>query len=212
ARNNPFTSISRTALRATERGRTHFVVTLLVVSVLVAVVGFVAFNRFFRPRVELPGISAPPRGETSGDTSRSPNKTAKIFFTRNGDGLAEMLMSVRADQDAATQASILVEALLRGPTSDDFKPLLPEGTKLRGLFVDDKIAVVDLSAEVLKPAPEQDCLTGELLAVDSIVNTILVNCEDLQKVLILIQGKPVDTLWGRVDLSEPNVGDLPIKK
>ncbi|MFH0794822.1 MAG: GerMN domain-containing protein [bacterium] len=208
AKNNPPTSIARTTLRATRRGRTHCAVTLLVVSVLVAVLGFVAFNHFFRPRVELPAVSAPPRGETSADTSRSPNKAAKIFFTRNGDGLAETLMSVRADQDTATQASIVVEVLLRGPTADGFKPLLPVGTKLRGLFVDDKIAVVDLSAEVLKPAPEQDCLSGELLAVDSIVNTILVNCEDLQKVLILIQGKPVDTLWGRVDLSEPLASSL----
>ena len=45
------------------------------------------------------------------------------------------------------------------------------------------------------------------MTVYAIVNTILLNFDEVTKVKILIEGKSIDTLAGHIDCSEPFVAD-----
>ena len=86
--------------------------------------------------------------------------------------------------------------------------LIPQGTKLlEPIRVDDKgVATLNLSAEFT------DNFAGgsdqEALTVNAIVHTVVSNSGgNVRSVRILVEGKPVETLGGHFDLTEPVKAD-----
>ena len=63
------------------------------------------------------------------------------------------------------------------------------------------VAYVDFSAEIRDNHPGGSA--EEVLTVDSIINTIARNVAQVQAVQFLVEGRPIATLAGHVDLSAP---------
>lgn len=97
-------------------------------------------------------------------------------------------------------AQTALELLSAVPRSGDLVPVMPQGTKVRGISVKDHIAFVDFSDAIIKNNPGGS--TTETLIVGAIVNT-LTEFSDIHKVQILVEGKKVETLTGHVDVGEP---------
>ena len=97
---------------------------------------------------------------------------------------------------------VALEALVNtAPTGKNLTNLFPEGTKVKGVTVKNGVAYADFNEAfgAARVAGTED----ELLLVNSIVAT-LTELPDIQKVQILVEGKPIVTLkGGHLDLMDP---------
>ncbi len=100
------------------------------------------------------------------------------------------------------RAKQILADLISGPATNEGLHALPPGTRLRQVFVlEDGTAYIDFSSDL-----KQGIAGGtveELLTVYSIVNSVALNIPEIRRVGILINGKPVDTLNGHLDLRRP---------
>jgi spore germination protein GerM len=95
----------------------------------------------------------------------------------------------------------IVEELVRGPEDPARMRTLPETTQVRTVYFRDDTVWVDLDSAVRDEAPGGTWT--EVLAVYSVVNTLVENFSDIKQVQILIEGSESDTMAGHVDISGP---------
>lgn len=126
-----------------------------------------------------------------------------LYFARaDGLGLVAEVHYVLPGQDGPMQR---LQMLARGPRpGSDLAPVLPPGARPLGVTVEDGVATVNFSREIVER--HWGGSTGELMTVYGIVNT-LANVPGIQRVRILVEGKPVETLAGHVDLTQPLEAD-----
>lgn len=123
---------------------------------------------------------------------------ALYFPSRTGGTLtAEYRQVTRAD--GGSPLEIVMAELLRGPTDNAGSLPLPEGTQVRSLSVRDGICQVDLSAEFLVNAPEEEEQAG--LTLYALVNSLCA-LSGISQVRILIEGESVEA-YGGVSVSAP---------
>lgn len=130
-----------------------------------------------------------------------------ILYFSSADGqtlLAEPRQIAGCELDEECLAN-LVQALISGP-SGDMVPILPSRTTLRGLTVDGSLVQVDFSRELIDAHPGGT--QSELLTVYGLADTLTVNFPHLRQVQILVEGAPVTTLKGHVDLRRPVYPDF----
>jgi germination protein M len=123
------------------------------------------------------------------------------FADDNAQYLVPEYRNIQKTEEMAKQAII---ELIKGPTSSNLYPTVPSTTRVNGLYINDGIAYVDLSSEIIKN--HSGGSTGELLTVYSIVLT-LTSFPDINKVQIIVDGNSGETLVGHVDTSIPLEGD-----
>lgn len=127
-----------------------------------------------------------------------PDVTITLYFS-NQDA-TELRAEKRNIPSAGDPARAALEELLNGPKAADLVPVLPKGTKLRGFSVQQGVAYVDLTSDILD-TPNRGS-TSEILIVQTIVNT-LTEFPNIEKVQLLVDGKEQETLYGHMDLSQP---------
>ena len=135
-----------------------------------------------------------------GEAPVSPH-TARIFFTTDGRHLSAEFFDLPEDLTPYERITRLLDRLIRGPKSKYFEPVLPDKTSLRGVYIVDNEAILDFSGDLGKNLPGG--ISPELLAVYSIVNTVILNVEGVNKVQILVEGETLPTLAGEIDISAP---------
>jgi spore germination protein GerM len=104
---------------------------------------------------------------------------------------------------AGDRAKQIVSDLIEGPKDDDMATrCLPTSTRLRQIYVlDDGTAWADFNSDLrfgLGGGTDR-----ELMAVYAIVDSIVLNIPEIDRVGLLIEGEPIRTLNGHLDLSRP---------
>jgi len=99
----------------------------------------------------------------------------------------------------------VVAALLGGPL-DASTPLFPAAAVVRGVTLQEGTAVVDLSREAVDEHPGGSL--SELLSLVGLANTMASNFPQVRGVSLLIEGQPVETLKGHLDLRRPIAADF----
>jgi hypothetical protein len=104
-------------------------------------------------------------------------------------------------ESAELKAEEAMKALIRGmPQGTGYRFIsLPETTEVLDLTIDDGICTVDLSDDILQANVGSG---GEVALLDAIVCTLAQGLE-VDKVEILIEGQPAETLAGHVDITGP---------
>ncbi len=97
----------------------------------------------------------------------------------------------------ASREQIVIEELIAGPTTRNFRSVMPEGTKVNSVSVADGLCYIDLSNEFLTG----NSPVGMNLTVYSIVNS-LAELNSVRKVQILIDGNITEITRDGVDLSQ----------
>jgi hypothetical protein len=97
-------------------------------------------------------------------------------------------------RDAVTR---MLEA---GPVDPDYDSLWADGTELLSVRRDGTTAVVDLSSEATTGSGGA---AFEAMTVQQLVHTVTAAEPSLRGVRLLVEGAPVETLWGHVDTSAP---------
>ncbi|MFC2767310.1 MAG: GerMN domain-containing protein [Mitsuokella sp.] len=151
----------------------------------------------------LAGSSPSSSGNVAKSSSAAAGKdeklTIKVYYpNEDGTKLLASTRSVRLDgKDKYTAA---MESLMQGATDKGQVTIIPKQAKLRSVKVSDGVAKVDLTQALRKNFVGGS--TGEEMLVGSIADT-LTEFAEVKKVQILIEGKPIESLSGHMDLSEP---------
>lgn len=122
-----------------------------------------------------------------------------VVYRASSDGqiLVQEKYTVAKTDETIAQAMGL---LLTEPSSSENWSTIPEGTKVRSIHFANGIARIDFSPEIVRNFCGGSA--GELLLVGSIVNT-LTEIRGVEKVRIMVNGRPIESIGGHVDLSEP---------
>jgi len=132
-------------------------------------------------------------------------REVRVFFTADGLRLRPQTISLSTPLSDPDRLRFALEELLRGPTSDLFRSPAPNGTELRGAYLVNDMAVVDVTGVVR--SRRMGGPMAEILCVYAIVNTVMENIPSVRTVRILVDGQAAPILWDQVDLSAPFAAD-----
>jgi len=121
------------------------------------------------------------------------------FGDQQATGLVPEVREIHVPEGANIYA-LALQALAEGPTRSDLARVLPEGTRILGVSVEDGVAYADFSREL--QSNHWGGSAGETITVFGIVNT-LTEFDEISRVAILIEGTPLDSLAGHMDMTEP---------
>lgn len=126
-----------------------------------------------------------------------------LFFVAKEDGLLRPEeRDVEKPVDAVGFARTIMREEAAGPKDPALLSAFPPGLTLRNAFVpgDGRVVVdVNVAPAWAKAAGSAD----ELACVGALVNSMLQNIAGTDRVQILVNGNPVETLAGHVDVSRP---------
>lgn len=127
----------------------------------------------------------------------------EVYFpSAEESGLVAEAREIFATSAPGDRAKQIVADLISGPATELAVRGLPRNTRLRQIYVlPNGVAYLDFSGEL------REGLGGgsneELLAIYSIVDSVVLNVPEIRRVGILIDSKPVDTLNGHMSLRRP---------
>ncbi|MGH9681506.1 MAG: GerMN domain-containing protein [Candidatus Acidiferrales bacterium] len=117
----------------------------------------------------------------------------------SGASLEAATVEIPLSADPVERSKQLLDALISMAPSPDRRTLPPDATLL-GLYIQpDGTGIADFSDEVQTGIPSG--ILSELLAVNSITQTLGANKTGIHRLKILIHGQDADTLAGHLDLS-----------
>ncbi|MBM6761362.1 GerMN domain-containing protein [Megamonas hypermegale] len=137
--------------------------------------------------------------EDKPDTQKQTQTEITVYFP---DANAEKLIAVKRQIPANDNKYVnAINELITGPANDsEGFTIMPKGTKVLSVNVNNNIATVDFSKEFQNNFTGGS--TGEIMLVGSIVDT-LTDFKEIKSVRFTLEGQPLDILGGHLDLTEP---------
>ena len=134
------------------------------------------------------------------------DRTVKLYYADpNSEKLAAEQRTISQSRALKQTIATTMREFIKGPEGDLINTI-PSNTDLRGIRIDsDGVVWVDFSSHLSQSHPGGS--SAEIMTVYAIVNSILLNFNEVKKVRIVIEGKSVDTLAGHINCSEPFVAD-----
>lgn len=146
--------------------------------------------------------ASPFEGRVAEKTAQD-KKDVFLYFGSAADScLVAEKRTVYGSADPTTLSKNIIKALIDGPVGKNLVRTLPESASCRAFYLTDRgMAYVDFTADIRDRHPGGS--EAELLAIYSIVNSLILNVDEIKKVKILIEGSEADTLAGHIDLRFP---------
>jgi spore germination protein GerM len=138
-------------------------------------------------------------------STEEPEETAKavLYFPGEGGRLYPEEREMALRETVEQRITNLVQELLAGPTENSLFPPLPSEVSLGPVHVTaDGLVYVDLDAPPKQTRPPWGS-KREMLAVYSLVNTVLLNIPEVDAVVLLWNGQQTTTFAGHLDTSRP---------
>ncbi len=141
-------------------------------------------------------------GKDKAGTVQEQAKTLNIevyYPDDNGTKLVPVKREIEVNpyKDKYTAA---VEMQMRAPKEKNLTDIFPQSAKLLSVRLEGETAVVDFDSKMVKGFVGGS--TGEEMLVGSVVNT-LTNFPEVKEVRFMLDGKPIETIAGHMDLSTP---------
>jgi hypothetical protein len=131
----------------------------------------------------------------------------ELFFPGPGGRLFAEEREILIQDDSLAQVKLVLDRLLDGPETEDLFPALPPEVTLDWLHLNPAgIFYVDLKFSGETPFPAWGS-RQEMLAVYSIVNTVLSSTPEIRSVVLLRDGQQRPTFAGHLDTSRPLLGN-----
>ena len=152
-------------------------------------------------RAESSATAGKPQASSSSSSAGAKEEklTVKVYYP-NEDGTKLLAVKRQVTVGKNDKYTAAMASLLEGTKEKGQTTIIPKQAKLRSVKVENGIAKVDFSQEIVKNFVGGS--TGETMLVGSVVDT-LTEFPEVKKVQILVAGKPVETLGGHMDLSQP---------
>lgn len=131
------------------------------------------------------------------------------FVSEDGEGLKaeKRLVKKAAPEDEIKEA---LNALIQGPLERGLGSAIPSGVKLKTLKLKGDMAIADFSAEMITNHPGGS--SYEILTVYSIVDTVTLNFPQVKEVMLIVDGKKLETIAGHIDTTAPFTADRSLIK
>jgi len=177
---------------------------------LFAVIGFgfgVAFTlaKIYFPESKPPTGPSRVRGPLPVRTALA-QKVHLYFASRDGRHLQAEERRIAA-KDTPSSIEAIVEGLLEGPQKSKLASTIPAGSRLLHVFVtEDGTAYVDFTQELSRLHPGG--IVAERLTLYAIVNSLVLNLDSVERVVLLFEGKPAPTLAGHLDIRHSKMANL----
>jgi len=124
-----------------------------------------------------------------------------VYYLKSSDNEIYLVREVHKVEKSAAVARAALNELIKGePITPGAFKVLPSDTKILGINIEDGLATVDFSSEVLKVNIGSE---GEAMGIASIVNT-LTEFPTIQRVQFTVEGQVKKAMdwWGHVGLYE----------
>ena len=135
-------------------------------------------------------------------------RTIRLYFESPQMLLTAETRDVQLPENPAGALPAVMRELIKGSANQGVPHSLPADTVIRGAYLlPNGVALVDLGGATLT----QGWGTGsheELMAVYSVVQTVVANFPQARRVRLLINGEPAETLAGHVALDR-SLGPMP---
>lgn len=149
----------------------------------------------------------PPQGDGGGGTTDPPGAgetdpsevVLVLYFGNDGATALERETRVVRATEGETYETLALLALIDGPHREDLARTIPDGTRLLSLDISDRLAYVNFSREFVDN--HWGGSTGEVFTICSVVNT-LTESNLVTVVRFLVEGEPMGSLAGHIDLEE----------
>ena len=180
--------------------------TVLIAIALFAVLAVLAVVLSRQP--EVPDATV---AETEGEVEAPPIEavvpgeglTVNLYFPGTAGALVAERRELVANTDLSLRVQSAVEALLLGPTGPRTLAPLPAGVSVRKVYLrEGGVVFLDLESPEGAPPPASGS-SSEMLAVYSLVNTVLLNFEGLERMVLLWNGRQLKTFAGHMDTMRP---------
>jgi spore germination protein GerM len=159
-----------------------------------------------------PSVAAPVEGApaTEPDAEAMRRLNVLVYFpSAESDGLIGEPHEIFMTSAPGDRAKQILADLISGPESGRAMHAIPPGTRLRQVYVlENGTAYVDFSADLKQGLGGGSA--EELFTIYSIINSVALNIPEIRRVGILINGEPVETLNGHLDLRRPLGPDVSI--
>jgi spore germination protein GerM len=134
--------------------------------------------------------------------TQTPQIAAHLYFaTTEQTFLTAEERLLPQGSDPAEFGKAIIEALIEGP-HQDLTRTLPKETVLKSIFVTEEgTAYVDFSETIQKHHPGG--VGMELISIYSIVNSLILNIDQIKAVKLLVDGRELQTLAGHIDSRFP---------
>ena len=129
--------------------------------------------------------------------------TVEIYFpSASGNGLIGEYREIFDTPTPGDRAKQIVADLISGPSTSQALRAVAPGTRLRQAYVvEGGVAYLDFSQELTEGIGGGS--QQEILTVYSIVDSVALGVREIQRVVILVNGRPIETLNGHLDLRRP---------
>lgn len=160
------------------------IITLLIIGIGV----FFIFRNIEIKKIENEYQDYIPQEEISDEQSRQTK--VLLYFENIENGQLEIETKIiDANLLIENPEKKLIEYLIKGPQNDKLKKLIPDGTILNDVKIENGCAIINFSNEFLNYENEEN----KLKIINSIVNT-LTNLKEINSIKILINGKENENL------------------
>jgi len=160
------------------------IITLVIVGIGV----FFIFRNIEIKKIENEYQDYIPQEEISDEQSRQ-TKVLLYFENIENGQLESETKIIDANLLIENPEKKLIEYLIKGPQNDKLKKLIPDGTILNDVKIENGCAIINFSNEFLNYENEEN----KLKIINSIVNT-LTNLKEINSIKILINGKENENL------------------
>ena len=189
--------------RTAKRKRRLWLLLVIAIALGLASAFFLGKQFFFGPESTTPHSrirdSVPVR-------DASTRKVHLYFANRKGRFLQAEERKIQA-KDTVSAIDAIVSALLEGPEDAKLVSTIPAGSKLLHTFItDDGTAYVDFNPKLSLLHPGG--VTAERLTIFTIVNSLVLNLDSVERVQLLLEGKPAPTLAGHLDIRLARTANL----
>lgn len=151
-------------------------------------------------RSESSATAGNPKSSSSASSGAKEEKLDIKVYYPNEQGTKLIAVKRQVTVGKTDKYTAAMNSLLEGTKEKGQTAIIPKQAKLRSVKVENGVAKVDFSQELVKNFVGGS--TGETMLVGSVVDT-LTEFPEVKKVQILVAGKSVETLAGHMDLSQP---------
>ena len=134
------------------------------------------------------------------EKSREAKKWNIAVYYPDDQGMKLIAVKRTVQAETGDKYTAAMQSLMQGTKEKGQTAIIPKQAKLKGVTVKGDTAYVDFSQDLVRHFSGGS--TGEEMLVGSVVNT-LTEFSEIKKVQILIEGKPVESLAGHMDLTVP---------
>ena len=181
-------------------------IAIAIFAVLAALVAFVTLRRQ-GPEESEPEAAGSQSVLPDEDAAADSTLTVDLYFPGLGGRLRTERRELPANAETEKRIEAVIETLLAGPGDPGMRPPLADGVGLRKVYLaEDGLVFVDFQSPDGSPPPASGSQV-EMLTVYSLVNTVLLNFEELERVVLLWNGRQLRTFAGHVDTARPLAAD-----